>query len=135
MKKILVVDDQPNIRRMILLALRDHFALEEAGDADVAYVQLLAARPDALVLDVRMPGSMNGFQLCQRIKGDPELAGIHVVLVTACGQVSDQELGRELGADAYFIKPFSPLALARHLTNVLLPAASQAVTGHMEIQS
>jgi DNA-binding response OmpR family regulator len=53
---------------------------------------------------------------------------MHVVLVTACGQVSDQELGQELGADAYFVKPFSPLALVRHLTNALLPAANPAAT-------
>ena len=128
MKKILIVDDQPNIRKMIRLALRDKFALEEAGDADAAYEQLMAERPDALVLDVMMPGSMNGFQLCELIKRAPSLASIHVVLVTACGQVLDQELGQELGADAYFVKPFSPLALARHLTNTLLPAASQAAT-------
>jgi DNA-binding response OmpR family regulator len=126
MKKILIVDDQPNIRKMIRLALRDHFALEEAGDADAAYEQLMAERPGALVLDVMMPGSMNGFQLCELIKRDTALAGIHVVLVTACGQVSDQELGQELGANAYFVKPFSPLALARHLTSALQPAASPA---------
>jgi DNA-binding response OmpR family regulator len=128
MKTILIVDDQPIIRKMIRLALRDHFALEEAGDADEAYERLMVKRPAALVLDVMMPGSMNGFQLCQRIKGDSALASVHVVLVTACGQVSDQELGQELGADAYFVKPFSPLALARHLTNALLPAAGPAAT-------
>lgn len=126
MKKILIVDDQPHIRKMIRLALRDHFELEEAEDADSAYERLMAERPDGLVLDVMMPGTMNGFQLCERIKCDTALAGIHIVLVTACGQVSDQERGRELGADAYFVKPFSPLALARHLTSALLPTAGQA---------
>lgn len=125
MKKILIVDDQPHIRKMIRLALRDHFELEEAEDADSAYERLMVERPDGLVLDVMMPGSINGFQLCERIKCDAMLAGIHIVLVTACGQVSDQERGQELGADAYFVKPFSPLALARHLTHALLPAGSQ----------
>jgi len=125
MKKILIVDDQPHIRKMIRLALRDHFQLEEAENGDSAYEQLMAERPDGLVLDVMMPGSLNGFQLCERIKRDTALAGIHIVLVTACGQVSDQERGQELGTDAYFVKPFSPLALARHLINALLPAASQ----------
>lgn len=119
MKKLLIVDDHPNIRMMIRLAVRDRFQLEEAESADQAYVSIQAARPDAIVLDVMMPGSMNGFQLCERIKRDDTLAGIHVVLVTACGQVEDQELGRSLGADAYFVKPFSPMALARHLTEAL----------------
>jgi two-component system phosphate regulon response regulator PhoB len=121
MKKILIVDDQPNIRWMIRLALRAHFELEEAGTADAAYVCIKHGRPDAIVLDVLMPGTMNGFQLCERIKRDAELADIHVVLLTACGQVADQELGRAVGADAFFVKPFSPLALARHMSDVLLP--------------
>ena len=107
---------------MIRLALQGRFALQEAADADEAYAILLATPPDGIVLDVMMPGSINGFQLCERIKSDVRLAAIHVVLVTACGQVSNQELGRSLGADAYFVKPFSPLALARHLTQALIPA-------------
>jgi DNA-binding response OmpR family regulator len=119
MRKLLIVDDQANIRQMLRLTLRDHYIVGEAQSADTAFAMILSDPPDAIVLDVMMPGSMNGFQLCERIKGDAELAGIHVVLVTACGQVEDQELGRRLGADAYFVKPFSPLALARHLGEVL----------------
>ena len=126
MKKLLVVDDQPVIRKMLCLALRDHFEIEELADADAAYASVMAERPAGIVLDVMMPGSMNGFQLCERIKRDAELSFIHIVLVTACGQVSDQELGRAVGADAYFVKPFSPVALARHLTDALLPAGGPA---------
>ena len=119
MKKILIVDDQPAIRQMLHFALRNHYALEQAADADEAYELIKAAPPDAIVLDVMMPGSMDGFQLCERIKRDPSLSGIHVVLLTACSQVADQELGRTLGADAYFVKPFSPLLLEKHLDKVL----------------
>ncbi len=128
MKKLLIVDDQPIIRKMICLALRGRFELEEFSDADAAYERILAERPDGIVLDVMMPGTINGFQLCERIKRDAALADIHIVLVTACGQVADQELGRSIGADAYFVKPFSPVALARHLESALLPAASVAAT-------
>ena len=116
MNKLLIVDDQVNIRRMICLALRNRFSLAEADNADSAYTMILAEPPAGIVLDVMMPGSMNGFQLCQRIKSEPALSAIHIVLITACGQVADQELGRALGADAYFVKPFSPLALLQHLT-------------------
>ncbi len=119
MKRILIVDDHATIRKMIRLALSARFALEEAGNADVAYSRIQADCPDCIVLDVMMPGSMNGFQLCERIKRDPALAPMHVVLITACGQIEDQELGRAVGADAYFVKPFSPLALARHLGEAL----------------
>ena len=121
MKKILIVDDHPVIRTMIRLALRDdRFELVEAKDADAAYLSILADKPDAIVLDAMMPGVLNGYQLCERIKQTPELADIHVVLVTACGQVADQEFGRALGADAYFVKPFSPMALVTHLKGALL---------------
>ena len=98
----------------------ENFELGEANDADAAYQLILADKPDAMVLDVMMPGELNGYQLCERIKQSPQLAGIYVVLVTACGQVADQELGHALGADAYFVKPFSPLALAAHLKAALL---------------
>jgi two-component system, OmpR family, phosphate regulon response regulator PhoB len=125
MKKVLIVDDQPNIRWMIHLALRKHFALEESGSAADAYACVKRERPDGIVLDVLMPGSMNGFQLCERLKRDPEFADIHIVLLTACGQVADQELGRAVGANAYFLKPFSPVALANHLMKVLLPVAGK----------
>ena len=125
MKRLLVVDDQPNIRMMIRLSIQRDFAVEEADSADAALEMILQDPPAGIVLDVMMPGTINGFQLCERIKRDGTLAGIHVVLVTACGQVTDQELGRALGADAYFIKPFSPMALAQHLRAALLPANSQ----------
>jgi len=130
MKRVLIVDDQPNIRKMIRLALGKNYVIEEAGDADQALSRIEENIPDGIVLDVMMPGSLNGFQLCERIKKDAVLAHLHVVLVTACGQVEDQEMGYALGADAYFIKPFSPLALARHLSSALhsdpKPASSHA---------
>jgi CheY-like chemotaxis protein len=125
MKKILIVDDHPVIRKMINLALRDdRFELDEANDADAAYQMILKAKPDGMVLDVMMPGVLNGYQLCERIKQTPALSSIHVVLVTACGQVADQEFGHALGADAYFVKPFSPVALATHMKDVLLKELS-----------
>ncbi|MFZ4538845.1 response regulator [Propionivibrio sp.] len=127
MKKILIVDDQPSIRTIVRLALRGRFAIEEAGEADTAYEYILANHPDAVVLDVMMPGSMNGYQLCELIKRDAGLADIHVVMMTARGQVKDQEFGHALGADAYFVKPFSPLAMARHLSAALLPDSGTLV--------
>jgi CheY-like chemotaxis protein len=128
MKKVLIVDDQPNIRWIIRLALREHFALEEAGDADAAFARIQQSRPDAIVLDVMMPGSMNGFQLCEYLKCDPMFADIYIVLYTACGLVADQEQARiAVGADALFLKPFSPLALAQHLIQALRPAAEENI--------
>jgi len=120
MKKILIVDDQPTVRQIIRLAVRGKFETEEVGDAKTAYELIKVSRPDAIVLDVMMSGDMDGYQLCERIKQDPKLASIYIVLVTACGQVEDQEKGMALGANAYFVKPFSPLELSRHLVAALL---------------
>lgn len=128
MKKVLIVDDQPDIRRLLRLTLNEKFAVTEAVEADDAHALILLERPDAILLDVMMPGSMNGFQLCEKIKRDPDLSAIHVVLMTARTQVADQELGRAVGADEYFIKPFSPLAMMRHLSVVLPHPAGNAKT-------
>ncbi len=118
-QRVLVVDDQPSIRLMVRLTLQEAFDLDEAENADDAWAMIQSNPPDAVVLDVMMPGSLNGFQLCERLKSDAALKHIVVILVTACGQVSDQEMGRDLGADAYFIKPFSPLELEKHLMQLL----------------
>jgi CheY-like chemotaxis protein len=122
MKRILIVDDQSVIRWMIRLALRDNFTVDEADNAQAAWGRIKKQRPDGIVLDVLMPGSMDGFQFCERIKRDPDLAAINVVLVTACGDDGDQDRGRAVGANGYFIKPISPLALANHFVVALSDA-------------
>ena len=114
MKRILIVDDQSVIRWMIRLALRENFTIDEADNPQTAWARIKKQRPDGIVLDVLMPGSMDGLQFCERIKSDPELSSINVVLVTACGEDSDQDRGRAAGADGYFVKPLSPIALANH---------------------
>lgn len=119
MKRILIVDDQSTIRWMIRLALREDFAVDEADNPQAAWGMIKKRRPDGIVLDVLMPGGTDGFQFCQRIKSDPKLASINVVLVTACGEDSDYERGRLAGANGYFVKPLSPLALANHFRSAL----------------
>ena len=119
MKTILVVDDQPDIRRMMRFALIPEFQVLEACDGGQALAQILAAPPDAVLLDIMMPGELDGLALCGHIKADPALSGIHVVMMTAMAQVADQEQGIKAGADAYFTKPFSPGALVRHLRTAL----------------
>lgn len=119
MKRVLIVDDQSVIRWMIRLALREHFIIDEADNAQAAWAQVRKRPPDAMILDVLMPGSSDGFQFCERIKREPELASIHVVLVTACGDEKDLERGRIAGADGYFLKPLSPLALSNYLRATL----------------
>jgi CheY-like chemotaxis protein len=115
MKKVLIVDDQDTIRKMLRLTLSGRYELFEAADAGEAWEALRRVRPDAVILDIMMPGEMDGYQICEKLRAEHEMRNIHVVMVTARGQDADRQKGMAAGADAYFVKPFSPLALARHL--------------------
>jgi two-component system, OmpR family, phosphate regulon response regulator PhoB len=119
MKKVLIVDDQDAIRKMLRLTLSGRYELFEAAEASEAWENLRRVRPDAVILDIMMPGEMDGYQLCEKLRVDRDLRGTHVVMVTARGQDADRNKGMNAGADAYFVKPFSPLALARHLEEAL----------------
>lgn len=126
MNKVLIVDDQDSIRKMLRLTLMEHYELFEAANAVAAWEIIERERPAAAILDIMMPGGMDGYQLCEKLRATPELAGIHVVMVTARGQEADRLKGLSTGADAYFVKPFSPMALARHLREALPDMAGSA---------
>lgn len=109
--KILIVDDQADIRRMMVIALGDEFDLLEAVDGLSALEMLHQHRPDVVLLDIMMPGGLDGLQVLEKIRADAGLEHTRVILVSAKGQVSDYELGMQKGVNAYFVKPFSPLQL------------------------
>ena len=111
MKKILLVDDQSDIRRMIRITLGKAFDVLEAEDGHTALEVARRTQPDLVVLDVMMPGDLDGLQVLDAIRSDPQLMHTRVIMVTARGQAQDYEAGMGRGADAYFIKPFSPLDL------------------------
>ncbi|QGG80322.1 response regulator [Litorivicinus lipolyticus] len=111
-KRVLVVDDQPELRKLITMTLKmGDYEVQEAEDATQGLEKVNAFRPDILLLDVMMPGEMDGYQLCQLLKSDEKYQGLAVVLLTARGQASDLEEGDRVGADKYLVKPFSPLQL------------------------
>ncbi len=119
MSKILIVDDHPDIRHLMRLLLEHSHELVESSDGIDALAQARRHRPEIMVLDVMMPGEMDGLQVLKTVKNDPELKQTYVIMVTARGQESDLEFATRLGADAYFVKPFSPLALASHIRRQL----------------
>lgn len=124
MKKILLVDDNGDVRRLIRVALGKTFALFEAEDGATGLQKARNIRPDLMVLDIMMPGQMDGLQVLDAIRVDPELKSMRVVLVTAKGQASDTEAGMQRGADAYFVKPFSPLQLTAYIQEAVDQGAS-----------
>jgi DNA-binding response OmpR family regulator len=110
--RILVVEDQPELRRLICMSLDEPgFELYEAPNGDHAAALIAECRPDAVVLDVMMPGAIDGLALCRSIRANPATAGIRVALLSARGQQDDRERGVQAGADAYLVKPFSPMEL------------------------
>lgn len=113
-KRVLVVDDQPELRKLITMTLQmGDYEVQEAEDATEGLDKVKTFRPDVLLLDVMMPGEMDGYQLCELLKKDEDFNYLSVVLLTARGQSSDLEEGKRVGADRYLVKPFSPLQLVQ----------------------
>lgn len=118
-KKLLIADDEPDIRSLVRMTLTSHkFEIIEASDGIEALKMVKQEFPDLVLLDVTMPG-MTGFEVCQEIRSDPALSSTVVVMLTALAQESDLKVGEEAGADGYFTKPFSPLALMRRVDEIL----------------
>ncbi len=116
MTTVLVVDDEPTIREIVVKYLaRDGFRTLEAADGDRARELVQAERPDLVVLDVMLPGT-DGLELCRWIRSGSHLP---VIMLTARGEESDRIVGLELGADDYVTKPFSPRELAARVRTVL----------------
>lgn len=115
MQKILIVDDQPTIRRLLSITLGRDYDVVEASDGSSALDAIRIHKPRAVLLDIMMPGEIDGLHVLKIIKADPNLNGTFVAMLTARGQADDFRLGQEIGADAYFIKPFSPLQIVTWL--------------------
>jgi DNA-binding response OmpR family regulator len=118
-QKILIVDDHSDIRQLIRITLGKSFEILEAEEGLTALAIARSQRPRVVVLDVMMPGELDGFQVLDAIKSDPALKEVRVIMVTARGQARDYELGMARGADGYFIKPFSPLQLTAAIKELM----------------
>ena len=120
--RILLVDDQADIRKLIRLTLQhlDDAEVHEADNGGDGWRLAQDIKPDLMLLDVMMPGELDGYQVCAKVKSDPLLAGqTKVILLTARAQKEDEEQGRKAGADAYLTKAFSPLKLLDLMDNML----------------
>ena len=123
MKRVLIVEDQADIRKLIRMTLEfEPYEIHEAADGTEGLRLADQVKPDLILLDVMMPGEFDGLQVCTRIRANPSLRDTPVVLLTARGQNQDRDAGEQAGADQYLIKPFSPLQLIETIER-LLPAA------------
>jgi CheY-like chemotaxis protein len=113
-RTLLVVDDDPFIRRLVTTTLRDvsSFALLEAGNGDEAVATARREHPELVLLDVDMPG-LDGIEVCRVLRSDPGTCGATIVMLTAARGDDLTDRVHAAGADELFAKPFSPLALLR----------------------
>ncbi len=126
MARILVVDDEPDIVRVVvrIMEARGH-VVRCARDGIEALERIAAEPPDVLILDLNLP-RLDGFEVCRRIKSDPATRHIPVVMMTAAYvSVDDARRGADTGADEYVIKPFLRDVLI-HNVERLLPAVAPA---------
>lgn len=114
-KKILVVEDQAEIRKLLRMILNaEHYALHEAVDAQMGLDMMATIKPDLLLLDIMLPVRpeistpqlASGLELCRMLKSMPEYAALPIILLTAKGQLADRAAGLAAGADEYLVKPF-----------------------------
>ena len=125
LKKVLIIEDQPDIRKLVKMTLDfSDYELHEASEAETGFGMVKAIQPDLILLDIMMPGEINGLQLCAMLKGMEKYRHIPIILLTARGQVADRQAGLEAGADEYLVKPFSPIKLIEVVEAFLRKGAS-----------
>jgi len=118
-KRLLVVDDEPNLLRAVAACLKSEgYEVNTARSGREALMQLAGAVPDLLVSDIRMPG-MDGYQLARQLRGSPRTALVPIVFLTAKDETVDRIEGFRAGVDAYLTKPFEPEELIAVVDGIL----------------
>src|SRR5436309_14251284 len=116
-REVLVVEDEPDIRRLIVLHL-ERDGCRTAADGPDALRAVKAAAPDLVVLDLMLP-ELDGLEVCRRLRNDASTAGVPIIMLTAKSDEVDRVVGLEVGADDYVGKPFSPKELVARVRAVL----------------
>ena len=120
-KKILIVEDEESLLKLesILLTSRG-YEVVGAADGAVALEQVVSERPDLVILDIMLP-EIDGFEVCRRIKQNPETAHIPVLMLTAKKSSQDCDRGMAAGASAYITKPFKSARIVELIQDLLSP--------------
>ncbi|HEY4300961.1 MAG TPA: response regulator [Candidatus Didemnitutus sp.] len=141
-KKILVVDDEPDVTDLVAYHLKAKgFQVEVQNDATASISNARIFHPDLLILDIMMP-HLSGIQICRILRSDSRLARIPIIFLTAKAESQDRIEGLESGADDYLTKPFSPKELVLRVESILrrvsaapAPVASRLKVGEINLDS
>lgn len=118
-KLILVIDDEEAIVLLLetILSVYNYRSVA-CMNPEKAIEMVLAQKPDLIILDIAMPG-IDGYEICAKLKGNPETAGIPILMVTALALAQDKKLSLECGADAFIFKPFDPENVVKEIEKLL----------------
>ena len=135
-RTVLVVEDSPLFRKMVgefLHALRIT-RIQEASNGRSALEQLAQSRPDLVCLDLTLP-DVSGYDVCEYIRGQPELAGLPVLMISARGTLLDRAQAEEVGADGYLTKPFTQEEFVQQVLRLLARAEAAASGGKSDVRT
>ncbi len=114
--RILVVEDQDSIRRMIeALVQARGYQVTAVASGTKAIDVAMTEPPDLVLLDLMLPGQYDGFEVCRRLRSDPMTKRVPVVVISALDDAESRTKASEAGANAYYTKPFSPIALLKEI--------------------
>ena len=118
-KKILVIDDEPELRMMIRTRLEANgYEVSEAEDGAIGLQKARNTKPDLIILDIMMP-KMDGYKVARLLKFDERYRNIPIIMLTVRSQKSDQETGKAVGGDAYLTKPYKPEEMLETVARLL----------------
>lgn len=119
MKKVLIVDDKLEVVELVTATLEgEGYQIIDASDGEEALEKIGKEKPDLVLLDIIMP-KKDGFEVLREIRKDFRIKEISVIMLTARGQKLDKDKGKELGAQDYIVKPFSPSRLLHKIEEIL----------------
>jgi CheY-like chemotaxis protein len=120
MKKILIVDDQSEIRELLDMTLKsDDYDIFQAESGQKAIDIAKKEKPDLIIMDIAIPGGTEGIEITRTLKNDPDTKNSKIIMLTGRGIDTNRKKSLDAGADDFFAKPFSPLALIKKVEEVL----------------
>ncbi|MBX3127220.1 MAG: response regulator [Polyangiaceae bacterium] len=122
MTRILVVEDQDSIRKLIeALVQARGYAVTAVSNGAKAIDTAAVSPPDLVLLDLMLPGQYDGFEVCRRLRADPSTRDVPVVIISALDDSESRAKATAAGANAYYTKPFSPIALLKEIERLKKP--------------
>jgi DNA-binding response OmpR family regulator len=132
--KILLVDDEASLRLLVSTTLAtQNFEIYEAARGDEALILISRLHPRLVLLDIKLP-DISGIEICRRVKADPLVQDVKIVMLTAMANDTERRSAMEAGADRYLTKPFSPLNLLETVTHLLGAAEKKVDTAEYKTQ-